>query len=90
MNKLAKRAWFAYFLAAAMLVGVLVIVVRYFVNGPDWMPFQNDGVIVDRSGTVLMDNTQGRTLADDATVRASMLQSLGDNEGYITPYLLNE
>ena len=24
MNKLAKRAWFAYFLAAAMLVGVLV------------------------------------------------------------------
>ena len=90
MNKLAKRAWFAYFLAAAMLVGMLVIVVRYFVNGPDWMPFQNDGVIVDRSGTVLMDNTQGRTLADDATVRASMLQILGDNEGYITPYLLNE
>lgn len=90
MNKLAKRAWFAYFLAAAMLVGVLVIVVRYFVNGPDWMPFQNDGVIVDRSGTVLMDNTKGRTLADDATVRASMLQILGDNEGYITPYLLNE
>ena len=90
MNKLAKRAWFAYFLAAAMLVGMLVIVVRYFVNGPDWMPFQNDGVIVDRSGTVLMDNTKGRTLADDATVRASMLQILGDNEGYITPYLLNE
>ncbi len=90
MNKLAKRAWFAYFLAAAMLVGVLVIVVRYVVNGPDWMPFQNDGVIVDRSGTVLMDNTDGRTLADDATVRASMLQILGDNEGYITPYLLNE
>lgn len=90
MNKLAKRAWFAYFLAAAMLVGVLVIVVRYFVNGPDWMPFQNDGIIVDRSGTVLMDNTDGRTLADDATVRASMLQILGDNEGYITPYLLNE
>ena len=90
MNKLAKRAWFAYFLAAAMLVGMLVIVVRYFVNGPDWMPFQNDGIIVDRSGTVLMDNTQGRTLADDATVRASMLQILGDNEGYITPYLLNE
>ena len=90
MNKLAKRAWFAYFLAAAMLVGVLVIVVRYFIKGPDWMPFQNDGVIVDRSGTVLMDNTQGRTLADDATVRASMLQILGDNEGYITPYLLNE
>ena len=90
MNKLAKRAWFAYFLAAAMLVGVLVIVVRYFIKGPDWMPFQNDGVIVDRSGTVLMDNTQGRSLADDATVRASMLQILGDNEGYITPYLLNE
>ena len=90
MNKLAKRAWFAYFLSAAMLVGVLVIVVRYVVNGPDWMPFQNDGVIVDRSGTVLMDNTDGRTLADDATVRASMLQILGDNEGYITPYLLNE
>lgn len=90
MNRLAKRAWFAYYLAGAMLIGLLVIAVRYFVNSPDWIPFQNNGVVVDRSGIVLLDDTNERKFADDATVRASMLQLLGDNDGYITRYLLNE
>ena len=91
MSKLARRARFAYFLAAAMLVGLIVIVVRYAVGAPDWMPFQNDGMVVDRSGTMLMDNTDGKSeLADNATVRAAMLHILGDTQGYISPYLLNE
>ena len=91
MTKLAKRAWFAYFLAAAMLVGVIVILVRYAVGAPDWMPFQSNGLVVDRSGTMLMDNTDGKSeLADDPTVRAAMLHILGDTQGYIAPYLLNE
>lgn len=91
MSKLARRAWFAYFLAAAMLVGLIVILVRYAVGAPDWMPFQNSGMVVDRSGTMLMDNTDGKSeLADNATVRAAMLHILGDTQGYIPPYLLNE
>lgn len=91
MSKLARRAWFAYFLAAAMLIGLIVILVRYAVGAPDWMPFQNSGMVVDRSGTMLMDRTDGKSeLADNSTVRAAMLHILGDTQGYISPYLLNE
>lgn len=49
-----------------------VIVVRYFIDSPDWVTFQNsphvytDGVmnsgkIVDRGGTVVLDATNGKS-----------------------------
>ena len=64
MNKLAKRAWFALALAGVLLLGMGVIVVRYFIDSPDWVTFQNsphvytDGVmnsgkIVDRNHIAL-------------------------------------
>ncbi|MDD6643509.1 MAG: penicillin-binding transpeptidase domain-containing protein [Firmicutes bacterium] len=101
MNKLAKRAWFALALAGVLLVGLLVIVVRYFKDSPDWVTFQNNphvynngvmdsGTVVDRDGTVLLDATDGRSYADSETLRKAMLHLLGDTEGNITPYLLNE
>lgn len=73
MNKLAKRAWFALALAGVLLLGMGVIVVRYFIDSPDWVTFQNsphvytDGVmnsgkIVDRGGTVVLDATNGQVL----------------------------
>ena len=37
MNKLAKRAWFALALAGVLLLGMGVIVVRYFIDSPDWV-----------------------------------------------------
>lgn len=96
MNKLAKRAWFALALAGVLLLGMGVIVVRYFIDSPDWVTFQNsphvytDGVmnsgkIVDRSGTVVLDATNGKSYADSASLRRSMLHLLGDREGNITP-----
>ena len=101
MNKLAKRAWFALALAGVLLLGMGVIVVRYFIDSPDWVTFQNsphvytDGVmnsgkIVDRSGTVVLDATNGKSYADSASLRRSMLHLLGDREGNITPFLLQE
>lgn len=101
MNKLAKRAWFALALAGVLLVGLVVIVVRYFKDSPDWVTFQNNphvynngvmdsGTIVDRDGTVLLDATDGRSYAESETVRKAMLHLLGDTQGNITPYLLNE
>ena len=101
MNKLAKRAWFALVLAGVLLAGLLVIVVRYFKDSPDWVTFQNNphvynngvmdsGTIVDRDGTMLLDATDGRSYADSETLRKAMLHLLGDTQGNITPYLLNE
>ena len=83
MNKLAKRAWFALALAGVLLVGLLVIVVRYFKDSPDWVTFQNNphvynngvmdsGTVVDRDGTVLFDATDGRSYADSETLRKAM------------------
>lgn len=87
MNKLAKRAWFALALAGVLLLGMGVIVVRYFIDSPDWVTFQNsphvytDGVmnsgkIVDRGGTVVLDATNGKSYADSASLRRSMLHLL--------------
>ena len=101
MNKLAKRAWFALVLAAVLSIGLVVIVVRYFTQAQDWVTFQNSphvynngvmdsGMIVSRDGTLLLDATNGRHYAEDYTLRCSMLPLLGDTEGNITPYLLNE
>ena len=101
MNKLAKRAWFALALAGVLLLGMGVIVVRYFIDSPDWVTFQNsphvytDGVmnsgkIVDRGGTVVLDATNGKSYADSASLRRSMLHLLGDREVNITPFLLQE
>lgn len=101
MNKLAKRAWFALALAGILSIGLLVIIVRYFTQAQDWVTFQNSphvynngvmdsGMIVSREGTLLLDATHGRSYAEDYTLRCSMLHLLGDTEGNITPYLLNE
>ena len=50
----------------------------------------NSGKIVDRSGTVVLDATNGKSYADSASLRRSMLHLLGDREGNITPFLLQE
>lgn len=100
MNKLAKRAWFALALAAVLLLGLIVIVIRYFIDSPDWVTFQNsphvytDGVmnsgrIVDRTGTLLLDATHGKTYSDSVSLKRAMLHLTGDREGNISPFLLS-
>lgn len=101
MNRLAKRAWFTMVLAAALLFGMVTIAVRYVTQAQDWVTFQNSphvynngvmdcGTVVDRDGTVVLDATSGRRYADDETVRRAMLHLLGDTQGNIPAYLLDE
>lgn len=102
MNKLAKRAWFTMILGFALILGLLVISVRYAVNASDWVTFQSSphvysssgvmdcGTIVDRGGTLLLDSRSGRSYADSETLRRAMLHLLGDNDGNITPALMEE
>lgn len=102
MNKLAKRAWFTMILCFALILGLLTITVRYFFKASDWVTFQSSphvysnngvmdcGTITDRGGTLLMDSRDGRSYADNETLRRAMLHLLGDNDGNITPALMQE
>lgn len=101
MNKLAKRAWFTLALAGVLAMGLVVIIVRYFTQAQDWVTFQNSphvyqsgvmdsGRIVDRDGVLLLDASHGRDYASDYALRCAMLHLLGDTQGNISPYLLNE
>lgn len=89
MNKLAKRAWFSFALAAVLLVGILGITVEYFIKAEKWVPANSDSIVTDRSGTVLLDTTDGRRYADSETLRKATLHLLGDKEGNIPRYILN-
>ena len=98
MNKLAKRAWFTMVLCFTLILGLLTITVRYFLKGSDWVTFQSSPHVYSSSGVMdcgiitdlMLDSRNGRTFADDGTLRRAMLHLLGDNDGNITPALMQE
>ncbi len=101
MRKVAFRAKFALLLSVALLIGVAAFFAVYWADSSEWIVFQNSphvysggnlsvGSVVDRNGTILLNNADGRTYADDAWVRAATLHILGDRDGYIPSYILNE
>ena len=79
MNKVKHRAMSALIIAALIIVGLGVYIVRYFESGAKWATFAvggytsgvvSMGTITDRNGVVLA-NADGssRTYADDWSVR---------------------
>lgn len=95
MKKVKKRTTATLLLAALLVMGLVVYIVRYCINGEAWASAQfndtvyNEGVlavgrVVDRNGIVLADITDGeRTYADDWTIRVSSLHAVGDTTGNI-------
>ena len=72
MKKVSKRALSALILAVVLVLGLGVFLVRYFIQGDNWAVFPgnphtysggnlNSGILTDRSDTVLLDATNGRT-----------------------------
>lgn len=101
MNRVSKRSVFALVLAFALLAGIAVFCVRYITDAGQWVTFPgsphvysgsnlNTGIVYDRSGTVLLDSTNGRYYAYDSTVRQSTMHILGDRYGFIPSPLLDE
>ena len=101
MKKVSRRAMAVLALTFALLLGMGAFVVRYFLRGADWAVFPgnphtyssgilNSGILTDRSGTVVLDATEGRKYAEDAALRKAMLHLLGDREGYIAAPMLQE
>ena len=101
MNRITKRTWFALLLAIALAVGVAAFGVRYVLEAGQWVTFSgsphvysggnlNSGIVTDRSGTVLLDATDGREYAESGQLRKATLHILGDRDGYIPSWVLEE
>ncbi len=95
MKKVGGRSNALLLLAALILVGVTVYVVRLITDGQEWVAFApnktvyTDGVlslgtVTDRDGLVLSGVINGqRYYADDAEVRIATLHAVGDLGGNI-------
>ena len=101
MNRIASRAM-ALFLVAVLLAGGFVFfMVEYFANGKDWALFPGSphvynggnigcGVVVDRSGVLLLDLNEGRSYSNLLALRQSVVHWVGDRYGSISaPALTN-
>lgn len=99
MKKVSRRALFALALTAVLALGTLVFCFRYATHADEWVTFSGSphiytganltgGQIYDRSGTRLLDTTDGRVYHDDAAVRQATVHLLGDRYGYISAPLL--
>ena len=94
MNKVKHRAISALLVAALIIVGLGVYIVRYLEDGAKWATFAvggnytsgvvNMGTILDRNGVVLA-NADGssRTYAEDWSVRRACYHAVGDYSGNI-------
>ncbi len=101
MNRISKRAWFALVLAIALALGTFVFALRYCAEAGRWATFQgsphvysggnlNSGIITDRTDTVLLDATDGRSYADSKLLRMATMHILGDRAGYIPSRVLEK
>ena len=101
MKRISHRMVFLIVLVAALLLGILAFTVHYFFRSDDWVVFSgsphvytgnnlSSGRVTDRSGTLLLDSTDGRSYSEDAALRSATMHLLGDRFGYISSPVLNE
>ena len=94
MNRVTKRTWLMGLFIAILLGGLLFFLWEYMTEADEWVSFAGSphiynnsnigcGVITDRSGRHLLDLTENRVYAEDATTRKSTLHWLGDRNGFI-------
>ena len=95
MKKVKRRATFALLIAAALVLGLGIYVVRLAMDGSGWASFTanssiykdgvlNTGTVTDRNGTVLAHAGDGTySYAEDWLTRVSCLHAVGDYAGYV-------
>ena len=101
MNRISKRAWFALALAILLAAGMLVFAAHYCLHAGRWATFTgsphvysggnlNTGVVTDRTGTVLLDATDGRNYSESPMLRMATMHILGDRDGFIPSRLMEK
>lgn len=100
MKRISRRMVFLIVLMAVLALGLVLFTVQYFLNAGTWVTFSGSphvyagsnlstGRVTDRSGTLLLDSTDGRTYSEDAALRQATMHLLGDRYGYISAPVLN-
>lgn len=101
MNRIARRAGVVLLLVLVLMGGIGFFLGEYFTKGSEWANFYANphlynsgnlgcGQVYDRSGTLLLDMSDGWEYAQDLSVRMSVLHWLGDAEGYISAPAVSE
>ena len=95
MNRVTKRTWLMGVFILILLGGMAFFLWEYTTQAAQWVIFPGSphvyngtnigcGTLVDRSGVMLLDITENRTYAENATTRKSTLHWLGDRKGFIS------
>ena len=95
MNRVTKRTWLMGAFVLVLVGGMVFFLLDYWANGGKWVSTSGSphvysntnlsvGTIMDRSGQLLLDMTDGRNYAENAATRKSTLHWLGDREGKIS------
>ena len=94
MNKVAARAAALLIFVLILTGGLIFFLGEYIAGAEDWVMFAGSphvysgnklgtGILTDRDGELLTDMRDGRTYADDASLRRAMLHWTGDRLGNI-------
>lgn len=95
MKKIEKRTFVCLALTLALLLGLGLFVLRFFLHGGQWVCFAANrhlyrangslavGRVLDRDGDVLSWVDESRRYHDDAAVRKATLHAVGDLSGSI-------
>lgn len=95
MNRVTNRTWLMALFILILVGGMVFFLGEYWMDADQWVAAPGSphvysstnlgiGTVTDRSGKLLLDMTQGRHYAENATTRKSTLHWLGDREGKIS------
>lgn len=99
MNRIAGRSWIVMVLVLALLGGMAFFVIEFTGNAREWVFFSgsphvysgatpDDGFVLDRNGTQLLDLSGNWTYASDTPVRRGFLHWVGDRLGNVSAPIL--
>ena len=99
MKRMSQRMLFLYGLIGLLVAGLLIFLGRYAIHAGQWAVFpgsphvyaggnMSTGIVTDRTGTVLLDSTDGRVYCEDAELRKATMHLLGDRFGYVSAPVL--
>lgn len=95
MNRIAGRSWIVLLLVFALIGGMAFFVMEFASDAGEWVFFDGsphvysgskpaEGILLDRSGTLLLDLSDNWTYNSNAQIRKATLHWVGDRLGNVS------